>query len=323
MARQFCLTGQSAPFNYTEQIALLSGDAMQGARSRNAKQFRHFAAVRRARHLQNARRPCPGKRALLPCAMVRTNTRHARYTPNRYGFSMNLRFAPRRALFVLLTVLLLATPAWTKGPTPFLDQDSVDLAVVLAPPPAAGSPAAQADIDVLVALQKARTPEQEAAALADRERSVFLFADVLGPQFNDKDLASIAPFFDRIHATEKLFVGKAKNHWKRPRPFLVDENLNPSLPRPQSYSYPSGHSAFGHLAAIVLANMVPEKAPDLFARGTRYARQRMMGGVHYPTDIEGGKIAAAVIANALFHDQEFMRGFAQAKAQIRTALKLR
>ncbi|GAB6036722.1 phosphatase PAP2 family protein [Fundidesulfovibrio butyratiphilus] len=236
---------------------------------------------------------------------------------------MTLRFAARRSLFVLLTVLLLASTAWTKGPNHYLAESSVNLVTVLAPPPAAGSPAAQADLDVLLALQKVRTPEQEAAALADRERSVFRFADVLGQEFNDNTLAGIALFFERVHATESFFVGQAKQHWKRPRPFLVDPALHPSLPKPTSSSYPSGHSAFGHLVAIVLANMIPEKAPELFARGTRFARQRMVGGVHYPTDIEGGKIAAAVIANALFHDPDFLRDFAQVKTQIRTALKLR
>lgn len=280
--------------------------------------------ARRPRAIDKRRpRPCPWGPGLLPFGSVRAHALSHPLNPNRDGFSMNPRFAARRSLFVLLAVLLLATPAWTKGPAHYLSNNSVNLAAVLAPPPAAGSPAAQADIDVLLALQKARTPEQEAAALADRERSVFRFADVMGPDFNDKTLAEIVPFFERVHVTESFFVGQAKNHWKRPRPFLADQALTPSLPKPQSFSYPSGHSAFGHLVAIVLANMVPEKAPELFARGTRFARQRIVGGVHYPTDIEGGKISAAVIANALLHDPEFKRDFAKAKEQIRAALKLR
>ena len=34
-----------------------------------------------------------------------------------------------------------------------------------------------------------------------------------------------------------------------------------------SFSYPSGHTTFGALSAILLAQMVPEKHVELFERG--------------------------------------------------------
>lgn len=43
---------------------------------------------------------------------------------------------------------------------------------------------------------------------------------------------------------------------------------------------------------------------------------RMIAGTHFPSDLEGGKIAAAVIAEALFHDSRFERDLAQATAEI-------
>src|SRR2546423_173969 len=59
-----------------------------------------------------------------------------------------------------------------------------------------------------------------------------------------------------------------------------------------SYSYPSGHARYGAVTAILLANMVPEKRRELFARGWDYGESRVVGGVHFPTDVESGRILA-------------------------------
>ena len=50
------------------------------------------------------------------------------------------------------------------------------------------------------------------------------------------------------------------------------------------------------MTAILLANMVPEKRGELFARGWDYGWSRVVGGVHFPTDIESGRIEATAMA---------------------------
>jgi acid phosphatase (class A) len=68
--------------------------------------------------------------------------------------------------------------------------------------------------------------------------------------------------------------------------------------------------------------MVPEKAAAIFARAAEYAHNRVIAGVHFPTDVEGGRIAASVIDNTLLHNPRFEADFAQAKAEVRAALGL-
>jgi acid phosphatase (class A) len=46
----------------------------------------------------------------------------------------------------------------------------------------------------------------------------------------------------------------------------------------------------------------------------------VIGGVHYPTDIEAGRISGSVIDNVLLHDPKFKADFARATAEVRQAL---
>jgi acid phosphatase (class A) len=71
---------------------------------------------------------------------------------------------------------------------------------------------------------------------------------------------------------------------------------------------------------MILANMVPEKADALFARGREYGTSRILAGVHYPTDTEAGRLAAAGIAAQLFRNTNFLRDFEEAKAELRNFL---
>src|SRR5690348_5971146 len=83
------------------------------------------------------------------------------------------RLAPAgQALPALLLAVLLQSCAW--GGDNFTTPDRrPDLATLLPPPPAPGSPADRADLAVLLAVQAARTPAMEAAARADTEETVF------------------------------------------------------------------------------------------------------------------------------------------------------
>jgi acid phosphatase (class A) len=68
--------------------------------------------------------------------------------------------------------------------------------------------------------------------------------------------------------------------------------------------------------------MVPEKKQALFERAADYGHNRVLAGVHFPTDIEGGRITGSVIDNTLLHDPRFMADFERSKVEVRAALGL-
>jgi len=227
----------------------------------------------------------------------------------------------RKIPVLLLSLMLLAALALA-GKGHYLSPGQVDLSMLLAPPPANDSQRTRSELETMLSLQQARTPAQEAAAKADKEMSPFPFADVLGPRFVKDKLPNTAVFFEKILSDQRLVVSPAKKHFNRPRPYVLDSSVEPSLSKPHNESYPSGHSTWGHLAGIILADMVPEKAAQIFQRAEVYAYHRVLGGVHYPSDVEAGKIAAAVIASALFQNPAFLEDFAKAKAEVRGVLRL-
>ncbi|GLQ48776.1 phosphatase PAP2 family protein [Dyella flava] len=214
------------------------------------------------------------------------------------------------------------------GQTALADGDGakpaiVELSNLLPPPPAAGSMAAQHDLQAVLMAQQTRTPPEIAAAKADSKRSVFRFFDVLGPELQPKALPNTAAFFERIADFDKDEVKEAKNYWRHPRPGAVSSEVHPlGIEMPHDWSYPSGHATFGYTTAVLLANMLPEKRAAIFARADVYAEHRIVMGVHFPSDIEAGHIAGTVIAAEILQDPNWRQGYEAARLELRHALGL-
>jgi acid phosphatase (class A) len=206
--------------------------------------------------------------------------------------------------------------------TYYIDPSQVDLVHVLAPPPAQDTDEGKADLDAVRSAQVSRTDDEVKSAQADARESVFRFADVMGFDFTPENLPFATTFFNNVHADDEEALAPAKSHFNRSRPFVVDSEIKPVVAQPANASYPSGHSTFAYVNAILLADMVPEKAPAIFKRAAVFAHNRIIAGVHFPTDIEAGRIAGATIDNVLLHEPRFTADFAKARAEVRHALRL-
>jgi len=216
------------------------------------------------------------------------------------------RFDTSRNLFA--ASLLLAFCSLVHAGETFLPDTAVELARYLSPPPVPTSDANRAELSELLRLQATRTPAQVAYAMADQKISVFRFADSLDTAlFKEARLPIAARFFAKTLATANGISETAKRTFARPRPFATDTGIHPVLDKPRNASYPSGHSLSGNLIAILLADIVPEKRARIFQRGWVFAENRALGGVHYPSDLQAGRISAAVIAERLYQDPEFRR----------------
>lgn len=206
---------------------------------------------------------------------------------------------------------------------PFTDSKEIDLLMLLPPPPAVNSVQMKAELGQILTIQVTRTKEMEARAVADATENIWRFADVVdSPKFNAATLPKFAAFFDRVVETEGAVVDPAKDAWKRPRPHLYSDLVRPVVPLSKSGSYPSGHATVGTLMGIELANMLPEKRAAIMARAWEFGWNRVIGGIHYPSDIEMGRISATVIAQTISTHPDFKREFDGAKSELRAALGL-
>jgi len=261
----------------------------------------------------------------------------------------------RRLFFVpALFLCLAATEALALSGTPYLAPGAFDVVHLLPPPPALNSAAQRDDIDAIIAAQKAASPERTKLAEEDAKVDLARFAFVLAPDFSFGKVPDVTAFLQKVRRETTGPSNIVKDCWERSRPFVADNRVHPPgsmqrdtanrpgaavensaphdaaspcLPPEAStpaytYSYPSGHSTFGAMTAILLADMVPEKRAELFQRGWDYGRSRVVGGVHFPSDVEAGRIQATVMTALMMQNPDFKTDFAAARAELRAALGL-
>jgi acid phosphatase (class A) len=229
-------------------------------------------------------------------------------------------------LLTALAILLEATgsSAAAADTAHCVDSSSLDLRRILAPPPRAGSQRERAELDELLSIQARRTSSEAELARRDVVRSIFRFADALdeAPGFERGRLPQTLALFHQLNVDETAVLTPAKREFGRARPFAVEPRLAPIVAEPPSGSYPSGHSMWAYTTALVLADMVPERRAQLLARADQYARNRTVAGVHYPSDVEAGKIAGTALAAMLFTCPAFAREESAARRELRGALGL-
>ena len=194
---------------------------------------------------------------------------------------------------------------------------------IIAPPPAPGSAQYEADLQTLLDLQRTRSDAEIKDAQADAQLTVFRFADVLGPEFRAEKLPITTKFLRQIGTDVGRAAGLGKESFHRPRPYVSNPQIMPIIEKPGGDSYPSGHAAYGYVNGILLAMMVPEKAPELFARAVRYGRNRNIAGVHYPSDVEAGRTVASIVVALALRNPQFVTDLAESKAELRGVLGLK
>lgn len=89
--------------------------------------------------------------------------------------------------------------------------------------------------------------------------------------------------------------GILKPAFRRPRP----GRREPLVPRPGSFSFPSGHSASAFAFTTVVSYQIPALAPVLLPLAGAVAYSRVRTGVHHGRDVIAGSAAGAAIGAAV------------------------
>lgn len=114
----------------------------------------------------------------------------------------------------------------------------------------------------------------------------------------------------------------AKKHFARPRPYEVTPKVKPVLPPPEGSPIPAATPWTATSKASLLSMLVPEHHDAFFARAEEHAQSRVLAGVHFPSDLEGGQTAAAALVASLLADPAVAADFAAVREELRGALGL-
>jgi acid phosphatase (class A) len=225
------------------------------------------------------------------------------------------------------SALMLAIGAWwwlDDRATRFLPADTTAFVARFAPPAAPDAADTRRELDELLALQQARTPGEVAAARADRKTEVSRFYGALGLDAQaPPKLPRTQKLAQRVEDDVRIYVRAAKDHFRRLRPYEIEPRLEPCIADVKGdLSYPSGHAAFAWAMAGLLSDLVPERREALAARAAEFSRQRLVCGVHFPSDLAAGRLAAGWVLQSIRKEREYASEAAAAAAEVREALGL-
>lgn len=98
--------------------------------------------------------------------------------------------------------------------------------------------------------------------------------------------------------------GILKHLIARPRPCWLDAEVPLLIPVPDDFSFPSGHTLSSFIAAFLLAKTDKRFGFVFIPLAVVIAFSRLYLFVHFPTDILGGIVLAAVISFAVWQGKK-------------------
>ena len=185
----------------------------------------------------------------------------------------------------------------------YISSGQVDVSQV-PPAPAAGSAVDNEDLAAVKRWQAERTEAQCTAANAQANATYDEFFGEVSP-FGNPAPAEVESIFDKVRTDAGAIVYGQKQKYKRPRPFLRDPALIPCLNRESGYAYPSGHSTTARVFGRILSDLVQSGSAKFMSYADQAALNRVIGGVHHPSDIEAGKTLGDAIYKALQQNSKF------------------
>jgi acid phosphatase (class A) len=175
-----------------------------------------------------------------------------------------------------------------------------------------------ADLASVRAVFNGRTELEKARAMKDSGLAFSLFQPAVGAAFDLDKLPKTKALLEKVKKEIGPVIDVPKNHFKRLRPYQIDEHLILGPPEP-SFSYPSGHSTRGTVYSLVVADLFPEKKDSILEIGRNIGWDRVLIGKHFPTDIYGGRVLGYAIVRELHSSTSFQHDLEQAMAEIREA----
>jgi acid phosphatase (class A) len=196
---------------------------------------------------------------------------------------------------------------------------------LLPPPPAPGSAADALDLAVSEASLALDGSERWVLAQQDNDLSfpaaAGTFSCALGVPVSETETPYLYRVLRRTLADTGLATYGAKNQYARKRPFLLNGAAVCVTDEEKSHlvddgSYPSGHTAVGWAWGLILAELAPDQADDIFARGWAFGQSRVICNVHWQSDVLMGRsVGAAAVAN-LHATEAFRSDLAIAKREL-------
>lgn len=210
-------------------------------------------------------------------------------------------------------------------PTGYLSiEETPDGIKLLSGPPASGSPAQLADLARSQESLKLYGTERWNIAMQDHDlsfpTSVSTYDCAVGTSINPEDTPTLVKLLQLTVIDAGLSTLKPKQHFFVERPFVSNQAPSCAGDQAEGYkksgAYPSGHTAAGWAWAVILSEMLPERAEQILARGHAFGQSRVVCNLHWQSDVEAGRVIGDAAVEALRKDTEYTLDAMQAKKEL-------
>lgn len=83
-----------------------------------------------------------------------------------------------------------------------------------------------------------------------------------------------------------------------------------------SYDYPSGHATKGWTWALILSELLDDRAAPIMARGRAYGESRVVCGVHNMSAVEAGRMVASSTLTVIRTEPAYQDGVVAARREL-------
>lgn len=204
------------------------------------------------------------------------------------------------------------------------DQRLPDSLALLPAPPEPGSILFNVDEQIYVSTRP--LVNQARGELAQRDahlrfpEATEAFHCAMGFAVDGTTMPHLQTLMRRVLSDTALATFKAKDHYKRIRPFIYNKQSSCTPKEDASLakngSYPSGHAALGWGWALVLVELLPDRSDMLSQRGYDYGQSRVVCGAHWQSDIEAGRLVGSAAVAVLHTDPQFLAQMELARKEI-------
>jgi len=149
------------------------------------------------------------------------------------------------------------------------------------------------------------------------------FSCAAGVQITPTQTPRLIALLSRTLSDAGAATGAAKDRYRRERPFMVNGQSSCAPASEERLrangSYPSGHSAIGWTWALILAEIVPDRADAILQRGRAFGDSRVICNVHWQSDVTEGRVIGAAVVARLHADASFRADLEASRVEIARA----
>ncbi len=233
----------------------------------------------------------------------------------------------KKILLMAVTVIsvTMSVNAQDDALQPYFELDQLpQLINIMPPPPAFDSPEFANDV-VRYGWGKQQRQDKERVELAiadaewdDHTKLYAQWKDAFGLEITETGTPEIWKLMEISLATTDPMRKETKAFYHRQRPF---ERFDDSMPSHEEDnlrgegSYPSGHSLRGWGISLLLAQIAPSRADEIFSRGWDYCNSRVIVGAHWQSDVDASRTAASIGFCALQGSEAFIAQMKKAQQE--------